>query len=170
MMHIRIKTPIAELTADLAEEQVSEILRKALSYALGSDPSVSSQPNNPTSAVVSSPITTEPVQKRTHTLSDFPDKVEFKGFLFLKCEECGKFKAFMPKTPIHKHRCDCGHTTILRDVRAMVVECKCGARFKYLTNAKDSILSIDCYNCGSPVDLEYHERKKEYVTIKEEMN
>ena len=169
-MHIRIETPIAKLTADLTEEQVAEILGITLDYALGLDSSVSPKPINPTHAEVSAPAPTEPVQKRTHSLSDFPDKVEYKGFLFLKCEECGKFKGFMPKSPINKYRCDCGHTTHLKDIRAMRVECKCGASFKYLTNSKDNVISIDCYNCGSPVDLEYHERKKEYVTIKEEMN
>lgn len=164
-MKIRIDTPVARLTADLTEEQVAEILGIALDYAVGYEPSNSSKPQTPTTVVVTAPAPAEPVQIRNPKLPDPPIKTEFKGFLYLKCEECGKFKPFMPKTPISKYRCDCGHTTYLKDMKAVRVKCKCGASFKYLTNATDTVLSIDCYNCGSPVDLEYHERKKEYVTF-----
>lgn len=167
-MKIRIDTPMARLTADLTKEQVTEILGIALDYAVGFESLVSSEPCITTPAVESAPAPAEPVQKWTHPIQEVP-KNEYKGFLYLVCEDCGKMKGFMPKTPITKYRCDCGHITYLKDMKAMRVECKCGAKFKYTTNAKGNVLSIDCYNCGSPVDLEYHERKQEYVTIKEEM-
>lgn len=169
-MWIKIDTPIVRMSVDLTEDQVAEILGIALDYAVGYDPSVSSEPQTPTTTVETAPALAEPVMQWNPKAPEPTKTVEFKGFLYLKCEECGKFKAFMPKTPISKYRCDCGHTTYLKDMKAVRVKCKCGASFKYLTNATDDLISIDCYNCGSPVDLEYHERKKEYVTIDCEEN
>ena len=164
-MKIRIDTPVVRLSADLTEEQVAEILGIALDYATGLDSHSSHEPKTPTPVVETSPEPTEPVMQWNPKAPEPIKTVEFKGFLYLKCEECGKFKGFMPKTPISNYRCDCGHITQLKGMMVMRVNCKCGAKFKYLTNAKDSVISIDCYNCGSPVDLEYHERKQEYLTI-----
>ena len=164
-MKIRIDTPIAKLTADLSEEQVAEILGIALDYAIGLDSSTSSKPQTTTPVVATPPAPPVPVQNKVIKHLEPSTKLEYRGFLYLKCEMCGKFKGFMPKTPISTYRCDCGHVTTLRDMRVMRVDCKCGQKFRYLTNAKDNILSIDCINCGSPVDLEYHERKQEFTTI-----
>jgi len=164
-MKIRIDTPIARLTADLPEEQVAEILGITLDYATGFEPSTFLESKTLAPVVETAPAPAEPVVKWNPKAPEPIKTVEFKGFMHIKCEECGKFKSFMPKTPISRHRCDCGHTTALTDMKVMRVNCKCGATFKYLTNATDSMISIDCYSCGSPVDLEYHERKKEYLTI-----
>ena len=163
-MKIRIETPIATIKADLAEEYVAEILARTLDYACGYNSHSSPEPQTPTPVVETAPAPVETVQSITPKAPE-PQKAEFRGFLHLKCEECGKFKSFMPKTPISKYKCDCGHITHLENMAVMRVNCKCGAQFKYLTNALDSQLSIDCYSCGSPVDLEYHERKQEYTTI-----
>ena len=159
-MKIRIDTPIAKLTADLTEEQVAEILARTLDYAVGSNSHV---PPEPKPVVVTVPLH-PPLPVRTPKTTDSP-KLKFQGFLYIQCEECGQFKGFMPKTPLTDYRCDCGHTTPLHDARVMRVDCKCGQKFKYLTNTKENIVTIDCYNCGSPVDLEFHERKQEYTTI-----
>ena len=168
-MKLRLDTPIAKLTVDLPEEQVFEILGIALDYATGFSPEevpVVKEPPKPTPTpvpvVTSAPAPEEPKKERKY---DVPNATEFKGFLYLRCDVCGKFKAFMPKSPISHYKCDCGEKTELKDVRVMKVQCKCGQKFKYLTNAKDDLISIDCLACGSPVDLEYHERKHEYVTI-----
>lgn len=164
-MKIRIDTPLAKLTADLTEEQVAEILGIALDYAVGFERPIQPESIDPTPVEVSAPVPVEPVIMRNPTSPNPTEIVEYKGFMYIECEKCHKFKAFMPKTPISKYRCDCGYTTHLTSMRTMRVDCKCGSKFKYLTNALEGLLSIDCYNCGSPVDLEYHERKKEYTTI-----
>lgn len=165
-MRIRIDTPIAKLTADLTEEQVAEILGITLDYALGLDSSVSTKPKNPTPVVETVPAPAEPVPNRTNEVPALnPTKAEYKGFLYLQCEECKKFKGFMPKSPISDYHCDCGHTTHLKDMKALYVTCKCGSEFKYLTNSKDEYVTIDCLNCGAPVDLEYHSRNHNYTTI-----
>lgn len=164
-MRIRIDTPIAKLTADLTEDQVADILGLALDYAVGYEPSKSPEPKTITSVVGTPPAPAVPVIPKETKVPNPPARVEYKGFLYLQCKDCGKFKGFMPKTPISKYHCDCGSITYLNHMRVMRVDCKCGQKFKYLTNSLDSMLSIDCINCGSPVDLEFHERKQEYVTI-----
>lgn len=161
-MRIRIDTPIAKLTADLTEEQIANVLELTLSHAIGVHTPVVPKPSNPTPVVVSAPAPTEPVENRV-AQDQAPN--EYRGFLYLQCEECKKFKGFMPRVPLSKYRCDCGHVTTLTDVKVMRADCKCGAKFKYLTNTKDTQVTMDCHNCGSPIDLEYHERKQEYVTI-----
>lgn len=163
-MHIKIETSQAKLTADLTEDQVAEILGLVLEYTVGLENSVPSEPKTPAPVVETAPAPVKPVQTKVTKPAE-PQKIELKGFLYLKCEKCGKFKGFMPKNPISKYRCDCGHVTELNDVVVMKVNCKCGQKFKYLTNATETTVSIDCINCGSPVDLEYHERKQEYLTI-----
>lgn len=156
-MKIKIETPIATLTVDLTEEQVSSILGTALNLALGSTPSES-----PVNTPVETPVPTTP---KTPKQAVIPSK-GYTGFLHLKCEHCGKFKTFSTKTPLAEYQCECGEVTPLKDLKSVYVQCKCESKFRYLTNAKDSILTIECFNCGSPVDLEYHEHKGNYQTIK----
>ena len=169
-MKIRIETPIATIKANLSEEYVAEILARTLDYACGT-PNEAPAKAEPKSPVLITPHgSDEPSPTRNPKVPEPPTKIEFKGFLYLKCDKCGKFKGFMPKNPISRYRCNCGHTSVLKDMRVMRVDCKCGQKFKYLTNAKDSTISIDCFTCGSPIDLEYHERKQEYVTMTEEVN
>lgn len=94
-----------------------------------------------------------------------PTETGYKGFLYIKCEACGTKKGFCVKSPIKENRCSCGHVTELRNLKPLYVNCKCGNSFKYRTNLTDRVASIDCINCGSPVDLEYHEKNDVYVTI-----
>lgn len=94
-----------------------------------------------------------------------PAEAGYKGFLYIKCEQCGSTKGFCIKTPIRLHRCSCGHTTALRDLKTMYVNCKCGASFKYRTNIADRTTSMNCLRCEAPVDLEYHAKKGVYETI-----
>lgn len=169
-MKLELYTPTITLTVDLTTEQVNEILGIALDYACGIPDESPIIP--PAVSPVKPPVTKEtsasvPVAKepKKELPKESTSKPGFSGFLYIRCEECGKFKGFMPKTPITKYHCDCGHTTHLEVMTPMKVNCKCGAQFKYQTNALDSTVSIDCYSCGSPVDLEYHGKRNEYLTI-----
>ena len=94
-----------------------------------------------------------------------PAEAGYKGFLYIKCDHCGTAKGFCTKTPIKTSRCSCGHFSLLRNLKPLYVNCKCGESFKYMTNLTDSVASINCIACGSPVDLEYHEKKGVYATI-----
>lgn len=102
---------------------------------------------------------------------DMPGKEEdvretYTGFLYVRCESCGKEKGFCTKLPISFHKCECGHKTVLRDLRAAFVKCKCGSDFKYKTNIKDRVFTIPCLKCESPVDLEMNKDWTAYNTIR----
>lgn len=94
-----------------------------------------------------------------------PPETGYKGFLYIKCESCGYTKGFCTKQPIKETRCNCGHFTKLRNLKSLYVNCKCGETFKYRTNLTDRMATINCLKCGSPVDLEYHDKKNLYATI-----
>jgi hypothetical protein len=171
-----MNTPVARLAVDLPEDRVMALLRMALNYASGmtGDIELEEKPvNAPAAKIIKNPIAnTANVRIVAETKPSLPEEeikkpgpAAYKGFLYVKCESCGKTRGFCVKTPIKKHSCECGHTTALEDMKPMTVKCKCGAYFTYLTNITDTITSIDCLKCGAPVDLEYHEKNNEYTTI-----
>lgn len=179
-MRVSINSSLASLVVDLTEEQALSLIKTALDLVSGKTSTPAPKPiqvYNPASMVPPAPPTPPPAPKvipkpvpvktkQTEKVETPQEQKDYKGFLYIECEQCGSFKAFMPKTPINRFRCDCGHETKLRDLKEMYVDCKCGQSFKYQTNAKDSVIAIDCYGCGAPVDLEYHEKNGNYQTIK----
>lgn len=172
-MRVSINSPLASLVVDLKEEQVLELMREVLDKVSGkvikSTPpiqEVAPKIQVPVVEKVTPPAPPEPVKKAVKETTTPQEPKEYKGFLYIECEECGNFKSFMPKTPISQFICDCGHKTALRDMKELYVDCKCGAHFKYMTNAKESVIAINCFKCGSPVDLEYHGKNNNYQTIK----
>lgn len=90
---------------------------------------------------------------------------EYKGFLLIECEACGKLRGFCAKQPITAHRCTCGHETPLRSLRPAFVKCKCGREFKYKTNITGQRFTYNCLECGSPVDMELNGKGTAYVAI-----
>lgn len=162
-MKIRINTPMARFEADLQEDQVKDLLRIALQYATGETggvfrPVEDVQAADPAPRVFIPADKPKPKEGRAET--------SYTGFLYIKCEACGGTKGFFPRTPIKESRCDCGHATPLKDLKPLYVNCECGKSFKYMTNLTDDTATINCLECGSPVDLEYHGKKGVYETIK----
>ena len=179
-MKLKLESTVARLTVDLPEEKVAEILGLALSYATGAEnipQPVAPAPVTPKTEVVppvtiSAPhlakvkkdpepksVEVEPVTKKTTA-----EVAGYKGFLYIQCESCKQTKGFMPKTPITRFSCDCGHVTQLHDLVPLHITCKCGSHFKYMTNMEDDMFTMDCHNCQSPVDLEFN-KKSEYRTF-----
>lgn len=180
-MKLKLESTVARLAVDLSEEKVAEILGLALSYATGAEPipqPVVPLPDVPktTTTEVVSPVTIsaphlakvkkdlEPKVDEVETVVKKPTAVVagYKGFLYIQCESCGHTKGFMPKTPITRFTCDCGHTTQLHDMVPLKTSCKCGKNFNYLTNMKDTMFTMECLNCQSPIDMEFNEKRKEY--------
>lgn len=119
---------------------------------------------------------------KTTDLSDAPEEIKetivknaeklaqrepetYRGFLLVKCDQCGKVRGFCAKTPITSSRCDCGNRIPLRGLKPAYLKCKCGKEFKYKTNITEEQFDFPCLNCGSPVDLELNKRGNAYVTI-----
>ena len=95
------------------------------------------------------------------------DQGPYRGFLLIRCEECGEVKAYCAKRETYGFRCKCGHETPLEKLRPMYVKCKCGKEFRYKTNLTDQRYMHSCLDCGSPIDLEINRRGTAYVTIGE---
>ena len=71
-----------------------------------------------------------------------PDRAEakettpktYKGFLLIRCAQCGDLRGFCAKQPISSYRCAaCGGETPLHDLTSAHIRCKCGKSFKYRT-------------------------------------
>ena len=91
---------------------------------------------------------------------------ECRGFLYIKCEHCGKIHAFCAKTPIVSYRCaECGKWTALTDMYWMHVNCECGKRYSYKTNVETPAMDVTCLNCQAPVAVEFNEKTETYETI-----
>jgi ribosomal protein S27E len=91
----------------------------------------------------------------------------YSGFLHIKCESCGNVHTYCPKEKIKYHKCRCGHTTRLQDLKLLYAECKCGKRSRYHTNITDNTTTVNCVNCGSPIDITWNERRNSYATLKD---
>ena len=89
----------------------------------------------------------------------------YKGFLLIKCQSCGEMRSFCAKTPIHTYICNCGEETSLGELQEAYAKCKCGKKWRYLTNATDNIIESQCIECGMPLDMTYNYHKKQYVPL-----
>lgn len=91
---------------------------------------------------------------------------EYKGFLLIKCAECGDVHAFCAKQPVRTYRCaKCGAWTELKHMAPLRVVCECGHSYGYMTNLDYKQMDVTCFNCGAPVAVEWNERFGRYITI-----
>lgn len=90
----------------------------------------------------------------------------YKGFLIVKCPQCGKIKSFCSKKPIKSSFCSCGNDVELKDLRKVVLDCKCGKSWRYMTNIKSDKFTHNCLDCGSPIDVEFNTRRGYYETMR----
>lgn len=89
----------------------------------------------------------------------------YKGFLYIKCDHCGKEKGFYTKDKLQYHKCECGGKTELHELKELHINCECGRRFKYLTNKQEKQFDVICLECGQPVAVEWNQKKEAYETI-----
>lgn len=94
------------------------------------------------------------------------DQLGYKGFLRIKCEECGIESISNAREPITERLChSCGHSTRLHNLVYLNVDCQvCGSHFSYRTNIVDPETTIQCLNCKSEVDIFYHRKSNCYLT------
>lgn len=98
----------------------------------------------------------------------FRDDGPYKGFLIIRCEECGAVEAYCAKNETYAFRCrTCKAETPLERLRPVYMHCKCGEEFRYKTNIRDRMITHTCISCGAPVDMELNRRGTAYVTIGE---
>ena len=104
-----------------------------------------------------------------------PDRAEaeettpktYKGFLLIRCAQCGELRGFCAKQPISSYRCaTCNGETPLHDLTSAHIRCKCGKHFKYRTNFEEDFFTYSCLSCGAPVDLAYNKKARTYQTVR----
>lgn len=106
-----------------------------------------------------------PKLERTKAASN-ADEGPYKGFLLIRCEECGAVEAYCAKKETYAFRCRrCRADTPLENLRPVYMRCKCGEEFRYKTNITDEQLTHICISCGAPVDMELNRRGTAYVTV-----
>ena len=95
------------------------------------------------------------------------DEHTYKGFLYIRCPECGAEKGQCSKKGMHSIHCDnCGcNEEFAEPLIPMYLNCECGGRYKYMTNKKEEMFDIPCLNCGAPVPIRYNGKKNIYETI-----
>ena len=91
----------------------------------------------------------------------------YKGFLLIRCAQCGELRGFCAKQPISSYRCaTCNGETPLHDLTSAHIRCKCGKHFKYRTNFEEDVFTYSCLSCGAPVDLAYNKKARAYQTVR----
>ena len=189
-MKVTIKSPAGERTYEMLEPMAETLSFMASMFAAATTEAPAAADEEPLPAapleeeIEDRPVSTPP-HRRSRVENLFGDKKDwpmntaaktpqddagddegYKGFLLMECEECGKIKGFCARKPITSYRCDdCGHITQLKNLRPAFLKCKCGREYKYKTNAKGYLITYNCLDCGSPVDLELNSRETAYVTV-----
>lgn len=95
-----------------------------------------------------------------------PERRGYTGFLLIKCDHCGKTRAFCSKGRLTYYRCNCGGNTELEGLRRLYVNCECGKKSVYFTNVEDAALDVNCIDCGQPAAVQWNSKKKVYETIR----
>lgn len=92
----------------------------------------------------------------------------YRGFLLIRCPDCGKVQAFCARNNITETKCrECGASVPLEDLIPAHVNCtKCGGHYRYRTNIiTQEPVPFQCLGCKAPVDLELNGKGTALVTI-----
>lgn len=109
-------------------------------------------------------------QEEKEAIEDEPAEAETysgKGFLYMKCRECGTVKGFTTNKELKGYHCfECGADTPFQEaLKKIRLKCECGSYFEYLTNMDADMFDIACLNCGNPVAVQWNDKKQIYETI-----
>lgn len=188
IMYVKIVTPVGKMDLNMSLENTRKLLSFACNSALPEketredvavklEKPVKAEENaqgviisNLISTIVDTTVDEKeeiPVEAEAAPPAKIQPKRGHKGFLLIKCPECGEIKGFCRKEPITEYRCPCGAATPLEeDLTAAYLRCQCGSTWKYRTNITDEVIEYNCLNCGCPVDMAYNKKKGIYETIK----
>ncbi len=191
-MKVEFKTSFAQMTFEMGQPQAFALLRQALEYAVyAKSPEPTPAPQeSPVEPVEDPSLCMEPEPtpapqagtrgSRTETLFGPRDawggprkavghidreERKYKGFMYIRCESCEQEKGFNTKFLLSHYKCECGHQTKLEDLLPVNVLCKCGKKFRYMTNIEDSEFTMNCLNCEAPIDLILTGRRDGFVTF-----
>lgn len=95
--------------------------------------------------------------------------LKYKGFLYLKCPECGEVHGFCTKEYLTYYKCrSCGHRMVFEvPLVRLWINCECGKQYRYMTNMTDPMFDVNCLGCGAPVAVQWNEKKGIYEPMRE---
>jgi hypothetical protein len=170
-MKITILTPHGKMNFSMEADKASELVHMAFRYADETEP-VLADPEEAEEQPKPQRTKVKPHRRVDSLFGDFrtqrqeeSEQEEYRGFMLIKCEHCGKIKGFCARDSISKYTCDCGEKTELHDLKVAFPRCKCGSSYKYMTNLTDKKIEYSCLNCGNLIDLEFNDHRNKYFTV-----
>lgn len=172
-MKIRVSMPGTYIVAEMPEQQARETFWK-MSEIIGimarrqTGGVTDKNPEKEPEIWMSPENEVEELEEEPEALEEEGTKI--KGFMYLKCSECGKEKSFFAREEKKNVYCDCcgKEIKIKEPLRILFKKCECGDNFYCHTNMTEKRFDITCHRCGAPVAVEWNEKKKVYETIREE--
>lgn len=163
---ITIKTENHTYMSKINAEESEKLFRKILADILDIQEKIASVPENDKAVLEEdSAPEKEDVTESIDPVTE-PEPLLYKGFLYIKCRNCGKEKAFCSKSPIREYTCeDCGEKTPLENLISLNTKCECGKYSRYHTNMEDYLFDVNCIACGSPVTVKFNKKKNQYETV-----
>lgn len=169
-MKIRISATGRSVSLDIENQEIAEaVFNKLAIMLLGISKEYQDKRNhivppdkkrNPEKAVV-------PMQEEKEVVEEEAETYSGKGFLYMKCPECGAVKGFTSNKELKGYHCfECGADTLFQEqLKKIRLKCECGNYSEYLTNMDESMFDITCINCGNPVAVQWNDKKQIYETI-----
>ena len=158
-MKVRVSILGASAVRDYDEETAMQLFRELSCRVLGLEEQY--EKHVPAEAKEAAENVPEPVKMT------IPKSEGYKGFLYLKCPECGVERGLNIKTPITEFTCrECSTAFAVKDLVPLYLNCECGSSFRYKTNKQEDMFDITCLNCGQPVSVSWNAKKGIYETIR----
>lgn len=168
-MRVRISMPGAYTAIELDEKRAYQTFRKLNEVLLSLQAKTEEQEKAP-QKIVPLVAYVEEIKEEEPEEEGEPEveiRPQYRGFLYIRCPNCGEIKGFYAKKESDHYHCDhCGARSVYEErLVPLQVSCKCGRQFRYQTNMTETAFDIPCLVCGSPVCVEWNERKEAYETI-----
>ena len=120
-----------EPTEKAAEDSVKEVVDR-----LPFEPKTFQRPAPHKERIVQRPnipalVKPTPTAESARRAPETPTAAKFTGFLYVRCEKCGRERGFCAKTPISSCYCrECGGKTELKNMRQVKIWCECGSAYR----------------------------------------
>lgn len=176
-MIVFIKNSLGEFSYDLDAAGVVELMARARELEGGAKEPVKSEPNKKSEVSASAHGSRTERKFGKRETWELPTEIKesvtscepedgYKGFLLVRCPECGEDRAFCVKQPITYTSCHrCGAKIELKALRPAYLNCTCGGSFRYETNIGAERFTLECLNCKKPVELAINSRDTAFTTV-----
>ena len=161
-MRIRLATEGKGISVDIAAEEVEEVFNDLALQLLGLSPQEETGIEHEALELA----------EELRPVVDIPEAednqfYQYRGFMYIKCPECGEVKGFCYKEEKKGYHCFECHSDMgfSEELKRLYVRCQCGRTSRYMTNMSDGMFDINCIDCGNPVAVKWDDKRQKYETI-----